>query len=190
MSKKGPAWERKFCGLLSSWWTHGRDDDVFWRTAGSGGRATSRSKKGKSTKNHHGDVTHTDAVAVPFTQAFTLELKKGYNSATLSDLVDKPRTSKDCTYLQWIVKLQETAREAGSLSWMLVHHRDRREPLVFLDGVIAERLWELQGETSLDGVREVSAEVRYEDQTVTVWGTRLEDFFRWTTPEMVRRLVE
>ena len=190
MSKKGSKWERKFCGLLSLWWTAGEDDSVFWRTAGSGGRATNRRRRGKTTAGQYGDITHTVASAEPFTQAFTLELKKGYNSCTLCDLLDKPKTAKDCMYLKWITKLQETTKEAGSLSWMLIHHRDRREPLVFLDGAVAERLWEMQDQGSLHGVREVSAEARYCDKTIAVWGTRLSDFLCWTTPEMIKKLLD
>lgn len=187
MSRKGPAWERKFCTLLSDWWTGGSPDCVFWRTANSGGRATVRGRKGQHTSGQHGDIAHTAPSGEAFCRAFTVELKKGYNKATLIDLVDKPGS---CVYREWIDKLRNTASAAGSLSWMLVHHRDRREPLVFLEGGVAQRLWEMQGHLSLHGVRELSAEARYDDGTVSVWGTRLEDFFRWVHPHMIRNLLE
>lgn len=39
---KGSAFERKICKALSLWVTDGRRQDVFWRSAMSGGRATVR----------------------------------------------------------------------------------------------------------------------------------------------------
>jgi len=41
---KGSSFEREICTILSKWWTNNERDDVFWRTAGSGARATTRSK--------------------------------------------------------------------------------------------------------------------------------------------------
>jgi len=38
--RKGSAFERKVCVLLSLWVTEGKRKDVFWRSAMSGGRAT------------------------------------------------------------------------------------------------------------------------------------------------------
>ena len=40
--KKGPKFERDFCKRLSLWSSSGMDEDVFWRTPGSGARATTK----------------------------------------------------------------------------------------------------------------------------------------------------
>ena len=36
---KGSEFEREMCKCLSLWWTDSKRDDVFWRSAQSGGRA-------------------------------------------------------------------------------------------------------------------------------------------------------
>lgn len=43
--QKGSAFEREVCKALSLWVSGGKRDDVYWRSAMSGGRATLRSKK-------------------------------------------------------------------------------------------------------------------------------------------------
>lgn len=44
--QKGQSFEREVCVQLSLWITHGKDGDLFWRSAMSGGRATVRNKDG------------------------------------------------------------------------------------------------------------------------------------------------
>lgn len=44
---KGSVFEREICKALGRWWTDGERDDIFWRTAGSGARATCRLERGK-----------------------------------------------------------------------------------------------------------------------------------------------
>lgn len=131
--KKGPAWEREVCKILSRWWT--KDfiepfDSVFWRTAGSGARATTRGKKGKLTKYQHGDVTFIDPIGEPFIRSFTIELKRGYSTSTIMDIVDKH--NQRSVYAEWIAKLAEQSYQQGSYSWLLITRRDQRVPMVFM----------------------------------------------------------
>lgn len=137
---KGPAFERQFCRELSEWWTGGRRDDCFWRTSTSGARATVRSRKQKDTAGHYGDICATDHEGIPFTDVFTVELKRGYNRATLHDLLDAPHNGAVPVYEQWIIQAIRSHISAGSLSWMLVTKRDRRDPLVIFDSVVAASL--------------------------------------------------
>lgn len=123
---KGGQFERDICKVLSQWWA-GRSD-VFWRTAGSGARATVRAKKGQKTYGSYGDIYAVDPVGSPFTRLFTIELKKGYNSSTLFDFLD----GKKPLFEKWISKLRRTKLEAGSSSWMLIHRRDWRKILVYI----------------------------------------------------------
>jgi hypothetical protein len=53
---KGIIWERKICAQLSLWVTNGKQNDVFWRSAVSGGRATVRLQKGIRSKHISGDI--------------------------------------------------------------------------------------------------------------------------------------
>ena len=131
-SKKGRSFERFICCLLSSWWTNGERDDVFWHSSGSGARATVRSKLGKSTTNSHGDVSALDDIGKPLLQMFCIELKRGYNRFTIHDLLDKPNKAKKQKWEEWIDKAQKSADLAGSKSWMIINKRDRKEALVVI----------------------------------------------------------
>ncbi len=59
---KGSNFEREICKLLSLWWTNDKRDDIFWRTSGSGARATTRSKTKQKTFGQYGDVQATDPI--------------------------------------------------------------------------------------------------------------------------------
>lgn len=133
-SKKGPQWERDFAVQLSLWWTNGESDQEFWRTAGSGARATTRGKKGLKTKAHNGDILAVDEVGKPLTDYFSIELKRGYSKNSIQDLLDAP-IKKPITqeYEKWIEQAKRSAENAGSVTWMIVVRRDRREPLVMMD---------------------------------------------------------
>jgi|694.fasta_scaffold107292_4 hypothetical protein len=126
-SSKGSAWEREFAVMLSLWWSEGKEDDLFWRVLGSGGRATNRGKKGKSTAGGYGDITATDHRGQALLNLCCFELKRGYNSATVQDLLDKP---KNATYASFLDQTKRAASLAGVPYWCLVHKRDRRHALV------------------------------------------------------------
>ena len=79
---KGADFERYICKKLSLWWTQDYDnprDDIFWRTAGSGARATMRSKRHMSTCGGYGDIMSIDPVGKDLTDACCFELKRGYS---------------------------------------------------------------------------------------------------------------
>ena len=75
---KGGNFEREISTLLSLNWSNGKRDDIFWRTGGSGARATSRFKRGKETSNETGDIGYKDAIGKPLIDIFNFELKTGY----------------------------------------------------------------------------------------------------------------
>jgi hypothetical protein len=129
---KGPVFEREVCTRLSLWWSGGERDDIFWRTHGSGARATTRGKAGKKTAGQYGDVATSDPIGLPLIQCLTLSLKKGYNRHTLHDLLDKPAGAALQTWDKWIEEITRTAWDAGSWSWAIIAKRDRREPLMIL----------------------------------------------------------
>ena len=129
---KGASWERQISNVLSHWWTGDPDAGVFWRTANSGGRATVRTRKGRKTPNHFGDLCATDPVAQPLLDLFVVEIKRGYNRATVHDLLDRSPKSAAPVHAEWINKVNEPAKAAGVRYWRLIHKRDRREPLILL----------------------------------------------------------
>lgn len=73
--QKGAAFERSVCRHLSLWITKGKKEDVFWRSAMSGGRATLLHRKGKAAQNSAGDITATGEEGHTLTDQFYIECK-------------------------------------------------------------------------------------------------------------------
>lgn len=82
---KGGNFERTISEKLSIWFTDGESSVAFWRTAGSGGRATSR-RKGKKETNleDFGDIKADAPIGKPLIDFFSIELKTGYAKKTKS----------------------------------------------------------------------------------------------------------
>lgn len=74
---KGGQFERKICGILSLWVSHNKRDDVFWRSAMSGGRATLRSyrKRAPQLIAQAGDISALGQEGEPFLARFFAECK-------------------------------------------------------------------------------------------------------------------
>lgn len=125
-SNKGSPFEREIARKLSLWWSDGQADDWFWRTAGSGGRATNRAKSGKSTANGGGDICAQTKEAQNLLDKVTFELKRGYNTATISDLLDNDGGVMG----KFIEQARRSASLAGTPYWAVIHKRDRREALL------------------------------------------------------------
>lgn len=73
--QKGAQFERDVCGFLSEWVTAGKRDDIFWRSAMSGGRATVRHAKGKTTASQAGDISAVSHEGHAFLRRFIVECK-------------------------------------------------------------------------------------------------------------------
>jgi hypothetical protein len=129
---KGSSFERQICKTLSLWWTNGERDDVFWRTAGSGAMATSRRKRGSTTLLQHGDIQAVDPIGKPLTDLMTLELKRGYNQCTLSDMFDSPRSKGKQRFAKFIEQAQRSAEAAGTPFWAVIHKRDQKRITITL----------------------------------------------------------
>ena len=140
MANKGFSYERKICKQLSLWWAHNKRDDIFWRTAGSGGRATTRSKQNINTFGQFGDIQATDPIGQPFIDVFLTEIKRGYPNATISNIIDAPPKTKANQLEEFIIKTTHSTKAAKTYSWMILHKRDRREPVIILPRQIDERL--------------------------------------------------
>lgn len=126
--KKGSAFEREFARKLSLWWSEGKADDWFWRLGGSGGRATNRAKSGRNTANGYGDIAAQCPEAQKLLNIVTFELKRGYSSTTIQDLLDKPKGPNQMR--DFIEQAKRSASLAGTPFWILVFRRDLREELI------------------------------------------------------------
>lgn len=141
MSQKGPAWERNFCVMLSNWWSGETADDWFWRTSGSGARATTRAKTKKRTVGHYGDIGPCCPEAEILTSTILFELKRGYSKHTIADILDKPEKGKVQVYEDWFERAEAKAREAHIPTWMVIAKRDRREAIVYMPSPTFNWLW-------------------------------------------------
>ena len=131
---KGSNFEREICKLLSLWWTNNKREDVFWRTSGSGARATTRSKTKQTTFGQYGDIQATEPIGQPLIDLCTITLKRGYSKSTFADLVEESTThnAKHCMYAKFIKQARHDHNRAGSFTWMLIVKRDRRKPIVII----------------------------------------------------------
>lgn len=152
-SHKGSAFERAFCKDLSRWWTDGERDDVFWRTSGSGARATART--GQSTFGQYGDIQATDPIGQPLVNLVTFELKAGYRDATASDQLDILAAMTAREFVSFIRQAQESSDESGAPYWAVVHKRTRREPLITIPMELVRDLKRIGG-PSLVGIRHLT----------------------------------
>lgn len=189
---KGGDFERSFCRELTAWWTDGEFADVlFWRTAMSGGRATTRKKKGQKTNQAHcGDIAAIDAQGKPLTELVTFELKRGYRGCNLHDLLDRTNKSATPVLYEWIDQARTAARSAGSPFWAIVHRRDRRAAMILTPTKLFEKLYggpcgEPRIELTLV-VRDQDDHTRAKDLMITAMP--LDEFFRQVGPADVEKV--
>jgi hypothetical protein len=75
-NEKGARFERKTCVALSLWVSNDTRDDLFWRSAMSGGRATLASRVGRRPRKAQcGDISSLDEWGRPFLDRYFLECK-------------------------------------------------------------------------------------------------------------------
>lgn len=132
-SRKGGAWEREMCRELSYWLSCGRRDDWLWRSSQSGGRATTRRKKGKRTSGHCGDIAATCRRGERLTRVFAIELKRGYAKTTAADIFDRAGGAAQQQFEAFIQQAIEAHENAGTYSWLLFHKRDQRNAVVWME---------------------------------------------------------
>ena len=131
---KGSAFEREICKRLSLWWTDNERDDIFWRTSGSGARATQRSKSKKRTYGQYGDVQAIDPIGEPLVKLLIIEIKRGYSKYTFADLLEKSQNPKvkKCLIQQFIEQAEKSCEDAHSYSWLIISKRNGRVPIIII----------------------------------------------------------
>lgn len=186
---KGNSFERMICKRLSQWWSGDKEiSDLFWRTASSGGRATQRSKTQQRTHGHYGDICSTHPSSALLLELLTLEVKRGYNKATLHDLLDRTPSAAQQIYEEWITKARRDATASGVEYWALIHRRDRRETMVLypqsLGAVLPALLPAPNGPSPL-----LCACVKVGEEWETLCLTTFDEWLRLVDPERIRSLV-
>lgn len=133
---KGSAFEREICKQLSLWWTaddeNGPRDDIFWRTAGSGARATTRGRRNIKTAGAAGDLMATDVSGKPFEKYFLCELKCGY-SKDIDPLAIVDSAKGTSLLLQWWRKAEKERVFTGRHLTMLIFKRNFKSTCVMVN---------------------------------------------------------
>lgn len=183
---KGNNFERTICKQLSRWWA-GRDD-IFWRTASSGGMSTQRGKRGKSAKNQQGDIQATDPIGQPLIDLCTIELKRGYSSATLSDFIDG-KTDK-CQLQKFIEQAITDCRLRDDESeWILIVKRDYKEVILFTPIVFYNAIPKPL-ENLVKRFDYVTLNIKILKKRQRIMVVRLDTFLKHIKPEYIKRLWE
>lgn len=116
-AQKGSSFERSFSKELSKWISEDLEDDVFWRTAGSGAMATNRFKKRKTATNNEGDLRCDNPKYSWFLDKLYLELKRGYQHwGSLAELL-KYKLNKDGLWSEWNDMKRVGRGKKGMLIW-------------------------------------------------------------------------
>lgn len=89
---KGSSFERLVCKALSLWVSHGAREDLFWRSAMSGGRATVGRRKGLDLAQHAGDISSTSPDGHKLTDIFFIECKFVKDLGVANFVYRKPST--------------------------------------------------------------------------------------------------
>lgn len=189
-SGKGSSFEREICKRLSLWWSNGADDDIFWRTSGSGARATTRSKQRKATFGQNGDVQATNPIGQPLIDLCSIELKRGYSGHTIADMLDCADGTKPQQYELFIQQAIKGSHNAKSKTWMLIVKRDRKKELVIVPFSFLRRLRSLG---CLFGCCPISAFVSFidkEGKSHSLYVTHLDRFLDIVQPSHIRKTLK
>jgi len=193
VSKKGSGFERSFCKDLGLWWTDGKRDDIFWRTASSGARATMRFKKGRRTADSYADVMAIHITGKPLTDHSVFSLKRGYtgkkgkkslNWASLLDIIDSPDNLKtEPAIVEWWKEIEKTRRQAMREHSFLIFKRDRKKELIGMAPSTFNYLEKMN--TLYNGP---TALISTSDICIIIMP--LESFFSWCKPESLGRVIK
>lgn len=187
---KGSDFERVICRQLSVWWTGNPDtDDIFWRTSSSGGRASSRSKKGKKDFGGAGDIHAENPIGQPLLDVCTIEVKKGYNAETLMNILDKAPTAAEQLYEKIIKQAKQSARDSKSLSWMIISKRDMHPTIV----VIPQHFYlvlKQHGMKSVGTPRMLLEFTAATGENEKIICAQFEDFLRHVTPDIIKGVAQ
>lgn len=197
---KGNPFEREIAKRLSLWWSvDNNNDNIFWRTTQSGGRATTRAKAGKEASLHCGDICALDPIGDPLLKVINFELKRGYNKAVLHDLLDmsfakqethakNAGTKKEAAnYITWVTKAERDRKRSGALYWAIIHKRDYREELLVMQGGLWDSLPSRSQYQFL--FRGPMSTIHLEDGTSIII-VQLKDFFAVIKPEDILTILE
>lgn len=182
-SNKGSSFEREICKDLSLWWTDGERDDVFWRTAGSGGRATNRARTGKTTAGAEGDLTATDPIGASLLAVCCFELKRGYNKTNPLDVIERKDNSKPCLLEDFWKQASTSAEQSGALYPVVILKRDQKRTSIMFS---RRMLMDIADYLGPDRTPKITVRINNE----TVFIMRFEDWLNYMSPHGIRVMAD
>lgn len=197
---KGSSFERLLCRQWSLWWTGGSRDDIFWRTSGSGSRATSRRKTGKKDKWNHGDMRPDDPRGFALCSSWCFEFKF-YQRYDIKGVLHHVSGKSD--WLQWWAKITDEAQSVGRAP-ILITKQNAGVPIIWFRTIEWNLLkivtWRLQQLSNirlriikqkvrvlLQGQKKKSKTIHL--KTHSVFGITIDDFFSSVDPGVLKALV-
>lgn len=123
--QKGGTFEREICKKLSLWISNSTRDDIFWRSAMSGGRASVQFKKGQQNLTQAGDISAIDPLGDFFIKKCIVECKF-YKNLQLENLFFTVSNSGIVGF--WNILLQKIA-DSKKIPFLVVK-QNYKEPLL------------------------------------------------------------
>lgn len=185
-SSKGSQFERAICKKLSLWWSDGETDDIFWRSQTSGGRATLRRKKGKTTYGSYGDIAAVDPRGTPLIKLWTIELKRGKSHGSPWEMLE---CRGDCKkFEKTIQQTYRSHQDAKSLGWMLICQKDYHNTMVYVDWATMRNF----SSSFINGYVRYSIPFRIDGEYMRLRfvGVLLEDFLKRVTPDQIKLFMK
>lgn len=143
---KGAEFERQICKKLSLWLSDGKREDLLWRSAMSGGRATVAHKKGK-LDSQVGDISAVSEEGYAFTNVHAIECKSYANIHVESLLTGLPKSSSVKAF--WL-ELETKAKEVGKRP-ILIFRQNRGKTYLLMSSVDLFELADYRGGTYVTG---------------------------------------
>lgn len=192
---KGANFERQIAKQLSLWYSKGKRDDIFWRTAISGGRATTRMKQGKQTANSAGDLGFLHHSGKPFIDMCVVEIKRGYNSKKTSpgaqisilSLLDASSRKREPILFRWWDKAEAERIAHGRKYSLLLFRRDRHNACICMNKNVFDTIESRSKKPFMFPHNGTWVHVQMRGHNLKI--LLLEDFLAWCKPEMFFRTV-
>jgi hypothetical protein len=200
-SLKGNEFERSICKAMSYWFSYDERDDLFWRTSQSGGRATTRRKKGLQTAGAAADMMATHPLGKPLIQACLFEMKRGYSDkhkiikskATgkvgirkvrhgleVLTILDKLEKSKEPVLLEWWKKVEEERIIIKRNFSFIIFRRDAKRSCIVMDQKTHNFIRMKNGPNAS---REIQIKFDISESISPLVIMKLEDFMEWCNPK-------
>jgi len=184
---KGENFEREISRFLSLWLTDGKRDDIIWR------KRVRRTNKTPNAEFQLGDIKAEDAIAIPFTDLFSVELKTGYSRSKnkkgirntpwdLLDVIDHTSTlSRKKEYNPTIIEFWEQTFRDSCISEkkpLLIFKRDYHIPVVCTSKEVYLSLIFYCGDYVFD-----YSTLHF--KSYVLYFFTMIDFFEWLTPDII-----